>query len=204
LQLHTGQMTNYSKLTEQELADLLRSGDQLAFKELYNRYWDVLLDTAYKRLDSIEAAEELVQDLFVTLFIKREGLQIRSSLEGYLKNALKYKIFDVFRSQQVHDRYVDSVLNQAGVLSITPEHSLQIKELSQRIDRATQKMPDRCREVFMMSRMDNLSNKSIAAKLSISVSTVEKHISKAMRILETDFKEYHLEVTLVLFLLLRK
>ncbi|WP_091152360.1 RNA polymerase sigma-70 factor [Mucilaginibacter pineti] len=197
-------MAAYTTLTDQELADSLRSGDQLAFKELYNRYWTVLLDTAYKRLDSTEAAEEVVQDLFVSLFIKRESLKITYSLDGYLKNALKYKIFDIFRSQYIHNKYVDNVLNQNGVLSLTPEHEMQVKELALKIDRATQKMPEKCREVFLMSRMENLSNKSIASKLSISVSTVEKHISKAMHILEKDFKEYHLEIALVFFYLLRK
>lgn len=197
-------MIAHNTLTDQELADLLRSGDQLAFRELYNRYWSILLDSAYKRLDSIEAAEEVVQELFVNIFVKRENLKITSSLEGYLKNALKYKIFDIFRSQSIHNSYIDSVLNQNNVVSLTPEHNLQTKELILKIDRATQKMPEKCREVFLLSRMEQLSNKSIAEKLNISVSTVEKHISKAMNIIAKDFKGYHLEASMALFWLFHK
>jgi RNA polymerase sigma-70 factor (ECF subfamily) len=197
-------MTNYKPFSDDELIDLLKSGDSRAFRQLYDRYWKIMLDAAYKRLDSTDVAEEIVQEVFVNLFIKRESLQIKSSLEAYLKTALKYKIFDLFRAQGVHAKYVDSLLHETGVVSPSPDHVIQVKELAHRIDQATQKMPEKCREVFLMSRMENLSNKSIAEKLSISVSTVEKHISKAVRILETDFKEYHLEVTLVLLYLLKK
>lgn len=197
-------MAAYRTLTDHELVDSLKSGDQRAFKELYNRYWTVLLDTAYKRLNSIEAAEEVVQDLFVSIFFRRESLEIKMSLEGYLKNALKYKIFDIFRSEYVHNNYVNSVFNQSGALSLTPEHELQVKELILKIDLATKKMPQKCRMVFMMSRMEQLSNKSIAKKLNISVSTVEKHISKAMNILSSDFKGYHFGVVWMLFCLLEK
>lgn len=197
-------MADYSKLTDQELADFLKNGDEPAFKELYNRYWKILLDTAYKRLDSIEMAEEVVQDLFVDIYVKRKNLNITSSLEGYLKNALKYKIFDIFRSQQIHNKYADSILKQDVAFSLSPERELQIKELKLKIDAAIQKMPDKCREVFLMSRVENLSNKAIALKLNISVSTVEKHISKAMHLLEKDFKAYRLELTMVLFYLLHK
>jgi RNA polymerase sigma-70 factor (ECF subfamily) len=196
-------MQNYDLYEDKELAELLRAGDKLAFKELYIRYWDLLLDIAYKRLDSIDNAEELVQDLFVDLFLKREKLNITSSLEGYLKTALKYKIFNTFRSQYIHNRYVDRILNEKGVIGLSPEHEMQNKELSQKLDRATQKMPDKCREVFLLSRMEQFSNKSIAEKLNISVSTVEKHISKAIKILKIDFKEYNFELIVALYCLFR-
>lgn len=197
-------MTGYQNLDDQELAGLLKSGNQLAFKELYNRYWDSLLDTAYKRLDAIDAAEEIVQDLFVSLYLKGADLEIKSSLEGYLKNALKYKIFDVFRSRQVHSKYVGAAIHAGEDDYETPEYLLQIKELKKKIALTTQKMPDKCREVFLMSRVENLSNKAIAEKLNISVSTVEKHISKAMGILKTDFSEYHLGAVLLMLNLFLK
>lgn len=197
-------MTLYLKYSDDELVGLLRLGDELAFKELYNRYWDVLLDMAFKRLGSIELAEEIVQDIFVNVFVRRESLDIKTSFEGYLKNALKYKVFDVFRSQQIHEKYITKVLEGVHSHAITPEEALQIKELSEKINQSIRKMPDKCREVFLMSRIDNLPNKLIAEKLEISVSTVEKHISKAMSILKTDFREYHLEVILLICCVLKK
>ncbi|WP_187444009.1 RNA polymerase sigma factor [Sphingobacterium phlebotomi] len=186
--------TVYFKHTDQELSNLLRSGDGSAFKELYDRYWDVLLDTAFKRLGSIEQAEELVQDIFVNLFVKRENLVIESSFEGYLKNALKFKIFDFFRHQASHNKYVENLLKGLHERTISPEEALQIKELKERIDKTIQNIPEKCREVYLMSRVEHISNRMIAKKLGISVSTVEKHINKATNILKKDFGRYYFEV----------
>lgn len=197
-------MTPYIKYTDTQLTDLLRTGDELAYRELYNRYWDILLDTAFKRVSSIELAEEIVQDIFVNLFVRRESLNITSSFEGYLKNALKYKVFDLFRFQSTHEKYINEVLKSVNNNSITPEEALQVKELKEKIDRTTQKMPEKCREVFILSRVEHLPNKLIAEKMGISVSTVEKHISKAMSIIKADFRKYHLEVVLLITLLLKK
>jgi len=177
--------------SDKELLDLIRVADSFAFKELYDRYWEVLLDMAYKRLGYVEIAEEVVQDIFVSLFLRREKLDIKSSLEGYLKNALKYKIFDVFRSMASHNRYVTNLLNQPQPYNVTPENSLEAKELSQEITSATDRLPFKCREVFLLSRIEQMSNKSIAEKLGISVSTVEKHIGKAMSIMKTGFRNYN-------------
>lgn len=197
-------MTLYNKYCDQELTELLRSGDELAYKELYDRYWDILLDAAFKRLSSIELAEEIVQDIFVNLFVRRENLDIKTSFEGYLKNALKFKVFDVFRAQSTRDKYINEILKNVNTGAITPYEALQLKELKEKIDRTTKKMPEKCREVFILSRVENLPNKLIAEKMGISVSTVEKHISKAMSIIKADFREYHLEIVLLLTFLLKK
>ena len=88
-------MAKYSILTDRELTRLLRSGDHQAFGELYHRYWETLLNTAYKRLDSIEEAEEILQDLFITLYVNRNSLQINTTLEGYLKTSLKHRVLNL-------------------------------------------------------------------------------------------------------------
>lgn len=184
--------------SEQELIAKLRLGDENAFKQLYHRYWDILLDGAFRRLGSIEQSEEIVQDIFVSMYLRRVDLHITSSIEAYLKNALKFKIFDVFRHQVTHEKYIVNSLKSLQSGSITPLEALQIKELKARIDKVTMEMPEKCREVFLLSRVENLSHKKIAEQLGISVSTVEKHVSKAVRILRTNFKGYHLEVIILL------
>lgn len=191
-------MTVYDKLSDEQLMELLCSKDEVAFKELYNRYWDILLDSAFRRLGSIEQAEEIVQDIFVSLYLKQETLQIKTSVAGYLKNALKFKIVDVIRHQVVHEKFVAHALRPSEEYVLTPGEILQIKELKEKIDRITQKMPEKCREVFLLSRVENLSNKKIAELLGISVSTVEKHISKAMGILKGNFRGYNMELILLI------
>jgi RNA polymerase sigma-70 factor (family 1) len=191
-------MTAYGKLSDQELTALLKEGNHAAFKELYDRYWVTMINVAHKRLDSIDAAQEVVQDLFVTLFLKRDTLDIRTTLEGYLKTALKRKVLNTYRSLHIHNKYLDTILQDNKVEHATADQSLQTKELSLKVSQATSKMPEKCREVFLLSRVENLSNKSIAEKLGISVSTVEKHISKASKILQKDFQGYQIGVVLLL------
>ncbi|NGM62146.1 RNA polymerase sigma-70 factor [Sphingobacterium sp. SGG-5] len=190
-------MAVYETMSDQQLMDLFCSKDEVAFKELYNRYWETLLDSAFRRLGSIEQAEEIVQDIFVSLYLKQETLQIRTSVIGYLKNALKFKVLDVLRHQITHEKFVTHTLRAPGEYALTPDEILQIKELKEKIDRITQQMPEKCREVFLLSRAENLSNKKIATLLGISVSTVEKHIRKAMHILKDNFKGYNMELILL-------
>jgi len=178
--------------------DLFSSKDEAAFKELYNRYWDTLLDAAFKRLGSIEQSEEIVQDIFISLYLRQETLHIKTSVVGYLKNALKFKILDVIRHQITHEKFVVHALQVPRDYALTPDEILQIKELQQKIDRVTQEMPEKCREVFLLSRAENLSNKRIAELLGISVSTVEKHISKAVNILKDNFRGYNMELILLI------
>src|SRR5690606_8884838 len=99
-------MRIYENLSDQQLMDLFSSKDEAAFKELYNRYWDTLLDAAFKRLGSIEQSEEIVQDIFISLYLRQETLHIKTSVVGYLKNALKFKILDVIRHQITHEKFV--------------------------------------------------------------------------------------------------
>lgn len=191
----------YNELSDQELAVFLKKGDHVAFKELYNRYWAIMLNTAYKRLDSRDAAEEVVQELFVTLYTKRENIRENENLEGYMRTALKRKVLNTFRSQQVHNKYLDSVIAENRIETRSADHELQVKELSRKLEIAASKMPEKCRQVFILSRIEQLSNRSIAEKLGISVSTVEKHISKAMKIMASDFSDYNLGlIAFILFL----
>lgn len=187
----------YNTLSDMELAGLLKQGSREAFRALYNRYWEPLLNAAYKRMDSLEAAEDLVQDLFVSLYTKRDALVISTTVEGYLKTALKNKVLNAYRSQQLHQRYADHVLAHPGQPQDNPQQVLQVKELALKVAEATNRLPEKPRQVFLLSRIERFSNKEIAEKLGISVSTVEKHIAKALKLLKTDLKGYHFSVILL-------
>lgn len=186
----------FRTLPDHELAKALKSGDHQAFKEIFMRYWDVLLNSAYKRLGSKEEAEEIVQDLFVSLYHKREALDIHTSVEGYLKTAIKSRVLNYYRSRYIHEKYIESVLAENQLFSSrTPDQALYQKELSVRMESSIGKMPAKCREVFLLSKIESLSHRNISEKLQISVSTVEKHIRKAMDILRADFGKYQFSIT---------
>jgi RNA polymerase sigma-70 factor (ECF subfamily) len=194
-------MRIYRSYSDSELTDLLKSGDQAAFAEIYNRYWQVLIDAAYQRLKSVEAAEEVVQDVFVSFFLRRKEINLNSTLEAYLKTALKYKVYNVYRSQQVHYNHLGSIIRENHIDPVMPDAVLEAKELKARVRMVADKMPDKCREVFLLSRFEHLSHKDIADRMGISVSTVKKHITKAMNIMRTEFKGHQIDLfTICMFI----
>ncbi|TJZ60010.1 sigma-70 family RNA polymerase sigma factor [Sphingobacterium olei] len=189
-----------SYCTDEMLLDLIqREDDRAAFAELYDRYWKMLIDMAGKRGLSMESTEEIVQNVFVDLYLRRETIQV-NSLEAYLRTAVKYQLYKTYRSQQVHDNYVNSAIYTEQLEPLTPDTVLETKQLQDEISRATEKMSNACRNVFLLSRMDQLSNQDIAYKLGISLAMVRKHITKSMNIIRAQFKGYPINLILACML----
>lgn len=186
-------------MPDEELLAKIKQDDRTAFSELFRRYWTPLLDTAFRRLGSEQQAEELVQDIFVSLYLKRNELEITVSLKAYLHTALKYRVLNEVRGAVVRNNYKIAALTDTPVYEDVSS-KLEAKELEQEISRKLELLPEKCREVFILSRENNLPYKRIAEQLGISVSTVEKHIVKALKILRSNLKEYQLE--LIWFLML--
>jgi len=194
-------MAAYSTYTDQELMDLLKVDPDAAVVEIYNRYWSLLLDTAYRRLKSREESEEVVQEIFISLYLRRNELHITSTLEGFLKNALKNKVLNFFRHQMRKERYVQLVESIPVGQSNEIEEQLHNRDLARQIKEATQRLPEKCREVFILSKIEHQSNSNIAEKLGISVSTVEKHISRGMKLMRENLEGYDHELLSVVMIL---
>ncbi len=181
--------------TDDILLDLIRlEDDRAAFAEIYNRYWDKLINSAYQRLKSRESAEELVQDFFVSFFVRRQEIKLQSTLEAYLRTALRNQVFRVYHAQQAHDANLAKLMSAGQIDPSMPDELLEAKELKEKIYKAADLLPDKCREVFILSRFEQLSHQDIAVKLNISVSTVKKHITKALGILRNEVKDHQLDL----------
>ncbi|WP_134088632.1 RNA polymerase sigma factor [Olivibacter sp. XZL3] len=190
-------MSAYHRCNEEQLLASLRLGDHAAFTEIYNRYWEVLADAAYQRLRSREDAEEVVQEIFVNLYLRRKDLNPKSTLEAYLKQALKYKVIDAYRLQQQYYQRLQGLIEEHKLALAAPDQQVELKELKQRVLHAADKLPDKCREVFIMSRFHQLSHQEISDRTGISISTIKKHIHKALQILRHDFKDNQLDFLLI-------
>ncbi|WP_316738434.1 RNA polymerase sigma-70 factor [Pedobacter aquatilis] len=198
-------MATSNALSDFELVDLLKRDDYAAFTEIYNRYWEKLVTAAGKRLPDLETAEELVQDIFLSFFIRRHEIQLSQTVEGYLMSALKHQVFKAYRSLKIREKYVDSQQFIEPLQPHLPDALIEAKELREQIYNVAQKMPEKCREVFMLSRFEQLSQKDIADKLGISINTVKRHINKATSILHSELREHKLELIVVgIFLLFGK
>src|SRR5690606_6701628 len=116
-----------------------------------------------------------------------EELVLSSTLEAYLRTALKYKVIDAYRLQQRHYKHLDGIFAENNIAPLIPDEYMEVKELKEKITALVHRLSDKCRSVFVMSRFEELSHQEIAERMDISVSTVKKHIHKALQALKSDF-----------------
>ena len=193
---------DFSTYTDEQVFLLVKQGRKEAFEEIYKRFWQELLDAAYRRVKDRETAMELVQGLLVNLYLKREAIMLQGSLRSYLHTSLKNRVLNTMRAELVRHTYQQHMLKGGGPQHADAANGLQLKELQQKIDESCASMPEKCREVFYLSRREHLSYQHIAEQLGISVSTVEKHMVKALKILRARLKEYNFTVFWLLVTLL--
>jgi len=177
--------TFYRDFSDEQLFILVKQDNRKAFEEIYSRYWSYLLDYAYKPLQSRQKAEDIVQEIFISLYQRRHSIELLVSLNAYLSKALKFKVLNELRSQVVRDTYQkNAFFSRASKNDFAC--NLETKELEQNLHKKIQELPDKCKRAFLLSREENLSYKDISGGLGISVSTVEKHIIKALKILKVN------------------
>ncbi|MBX3252787.1 MAG: RNA polymerase sigma-70 factor [Chitinophagaceae bacterium] len=176
----------YRQLSGGELLDLVKQDNKKAFEEIYSRYWHTLTQIASKHLQSKQRAEDIVQEIFISFYSRRHEFELSVSLRAYLSQALKFKIMNEFRSQVVRDTYSKHLCYTYTYSDAAPCHIYETKELAYHINRSIDLLPGKCKQAFLLSRGRDLSYKDISGHLNISVSTVEKHISKALRLLKTN------------------
>ena len=175
----------YSVLLDEELFSLTRNNESRAFDEIYRRYKDLLTSMAERMLESHQMAEDIVQEIFLSLYNRRTKIEIQSSLKAYLIKSMKFKVLNEFRSSGVRRAYKKHVgLNYTAISSGANFYDCELKDLSSNIELTISTLPDKCRTAFLLSRDEDLSYKDISGFMGISVSTVEKHISKALRLLK--------------------
>lgn len=168
-----------SDYTDIQLIDLLSKDDRFAFTELYNRYWSKLFNVAVNKLDKdLATAEELVQDIFMDLWLRRKDLRIKGNLASYLAVALKYKVIDTRIKKKRLVVYKAWSVGKFSIRDTTTEQQLQFRELKRKLELVVQDLPERSRLIYTLSRESGCSNKEIACKLSISPKTVEAHLTR--------------------------
>ncbi len=187
-------------LHEKILIEGLRSGNQQIFDYLFHYYYSGLVAFAIKYVDNKDTAEDIVQEFFYKLWIKRGKLEIKQTIKTYFFTSIKNRSLDYIKHQQVKKNFVDQV---KGSADIHEEYDLLVEsELRERINLAIDKLPEKCRQIFIMNRFDGLSPKEIAEKENISVRTVEGHIGKGIKILRKELEQY-LPASMLLLILER-
>lgn len=174
-------MELYSKYSDAELADLIKSGNKYAFTEIYERYWSVLLRHARRMLQDNEETRDILQDVFLTLWKKAPELELTSSLSAYLYALVRNRILNLVVRDKVKANYLASLEDFIDHGEATTDFTIRSKQLAARIEEELAALPPKMREVFELSRKHNLSYHQISEKLMISDNTVKKQMSNALK-----------------------
>ncbi len=183
------QLRLYASWNDAALAQALRRSDELAFAEIYNRYGFFLMERAFRKVNSREAAEEIVQDLFATLWHKRETADIQK-LREYLGSAVKYRVINLIKSRLTHADYLVYCRSLASEADHRTEEDLAAADLSLALTTGLAHLPGHTREVFQLSRLEHQTVPQIAVRLKLSPKAVEYHITRALKLLRVSLKDF--------------
>jgi RNA polymerase sigma-19 factor, ECF subfamily len=179
-------MRDYSLASEDQLVNRLQSGDEQAFTEIYNRYWERLLAIGYYHTQNKQTAEDVVHEVMVSLWLRKDHLQIQS-LNAYLGVAVKFAVFKSIVREKKLQNILAEKENKEHITEI--EQDLDAKFLEEYLKGVVEQLPEKARLVFNYSRNEELSVKAIAHKLDLSPKAVEYHITKALKTLRESFKK---------------
>lgn len=187
-------MEFYSKLSDADLLIFLKTEDRNAFSEIYNRYWSLLYLHVRHMLHNKDAARDIVQEVFLSLWNKSPDLEFTVNLKAYLYKSVRNATLDVIRKDKSRDNYLADLSKYYQNSDFNTDELVNFNNLKELIEKEVAFLPKKMRTVFEMSRNQNLSHAEIAALLNITDHTVKKQINKAIHILR---KRLDLPTTLI-------
>jgi RNA polymerase sigma-70 factor (family 1) len=178
---------NYLILTENELIKLLKTGDKRAFEQLYHNYKVRIYGNLFKMVKSGDVAEELLQELFVKIWIGKENLDPDKSFKAYLFKIAENLVYDFFRKAAVNKK-MEAYLVSAATPSVSPiEQHIYYKEGNYVLARAIERLPPKRKQVYVLCKIEGKSYEEVSRLLGVSISTVNEHIVKASRVVRKYF-----------------
>lgn len=166
---------------------IIRSfNDEAVFEVLYKKYWESLLGFAGKYINDRQTCKEVVQELFITLHVKRDQLTINVSLSSYLYRSLRNKIINHLRNESVYKKHIAVAGKKYSIISVgnDAEHWMDMLDLERQIGCCLNEMPDKYREVYVLTMQKANTVKVTAAMLKRSVPTVERQLRVAIRLMQ--------------------
>lgn len=178
---------DYEQYSDEELLELLRKSDGLAFSEIFRRYKKVLLNYTFRRIANKEEAKDLIHDVFVNLWEKRESTYVGGELAPYLLTSIKNKLLDHFRRTKVSQRYIEN-FNNYLLTNADADRLARHNELNRKIENEIASLPQKMRTVFELSRKKYMNRKEIATFLNIPEENVKTNLRRALKHLRDTLK----------------
>ena len=176
-------------INDSEIIGRIRKGDVAQFESLFRSSYVSLVRYAMTLIKDHDTAEEIVQDLFFRIWKEKEKMKIESSLNGYLFRSVHNKCLHYIEHNKVVLKYAEEMSHRRTENQDNPSDILHYKELQAKIAVILEKLPERCGKIFCMSRFEGLKYNEIAAKLSVSVKTVESNMGRALKEFRKELKE---------------
>lgn len=161
-----------------------------AFEELFRTHYKALHAYANLILKDEDSAEEVVQNMFLKFWEKRELLQVETSMKAYLYKCVYNDSLNLLKHEKVKLKYQDFTKQTADHLSDSASAKVELGELQIRLREALNVLPEQCRTIFQLSRFEELKYREIAEKLNISIKTVENQMGKALRLLRVELSDF--------------
>jgi len=171
-----------------------RKGYELLFNEHYSR----MVSYAFNFLKEQEASEEIVQEVFYQLWIKRDETEIKTAISSYLYRAVRNRCINLIKHLEIRENYKQYNSQEIEKADAEFTDSLTVNELDSKIRRAIDNMPIQRKKIFLMSRYDEMTYKEIAVKMGLSKKTIENQMGKALQYLRDELKDY-LPLVLIFF-----
>jgi len=174
---------------EAVLFEKIKKGDEKAFERLFHTYYSHLSLFAKHYVQNNAEAEEIVQDVFVTLWEKKAIISITTSVKNYLFRSVKNSCFNIIKHNQIKNRYAEKLLSETGQ-DEPDDASFTESGLLLKVEESINSLPPKRREIFRLSREEGLKYREIAGKLNISVKTVETQMGLAIKTLREKIKQF--------------
>jgi RNA polymerase sigma-70 factor (ECF subfamily) len=190
-------VSNVSEYPDINVFDLFREGSDKAFDEIYNRYWEKLYNYAFHRTRSKDIAFEIVQDIFVSLWTRREVIQLQSSVSGYLFASVRFQILNHIKNSKLKELYLKDYIRFTSSADNSNEESMLVQDLQCALEQSIDELPARCREITRLSMLENWSIEKIAVQLNISHRTVENQLTLGRKHLKSSLGDFVMLIAII-------
>lgn len=193
-------MKEYSQYSDEELMQEIKAGNMMAFDALYRNYSRRLYKFSIAILKSSEEAENIVQEVFLNLWLNREKIEKGSSVKYYIFTIAYNSSISIIRKRIKESRFIEYLRTLQDINQEPVDMQIEYNELEEKLTMIIDSLPERQKEVYLLHRIEGLKYSQIAERLNISVNTIENHISRALKTIRQKLGNYSLLAILFTFL----